>query len=146
MLAEWRCSSSPLKERKKELSLGVSEGKSAGRPAPTTDRSSPLKVSRCLATIALSHGKSSAPHPSPLTPTFHTYSHTSPHFSPQSTSNIEERQKLFYILGQLQVENATLFAEMLGFDAALVVPKLWADMDAYRQQQEAAAQKAGKPV
>lgn len=64
-----------------------------------------------------------------------------PHtFPTQSTSNIEERQKLFYILGQLQVENATLFAEMLGFDAALVVPKLWADMDAYRQQQEAAAQ------
>lgn len=70
--------------------------------------------------------------------------HLPPHFPhtfpTQSTSNIEERQKLFYILGQLQVENATLFAEMLGFDAALVVPKLWADMDAYRQQQEAAAQ------
>ena len=43
---------------------------------------------------------------------------------------MEERQKIFYILGQLDLERASLYAEMLGFDPTLVVPKLIQDLQA----------------
>eukprot|EP00955_Chlamydomonas_euryale_P100070 365256-Chlamydomonas_euryale.AAC.6 len=55
-------------------------------------------------------------------------------------STLEERQKLFYILGQLSPGSAPLFAEMLGFEAELVVPKLNADVKAYEDSQGARQQ------
>ena len=55
-------------------------------------------------------------------------------FPVQASSKMEERQKLFYLLGQLHTEGAALYAEMLGFDAALVVPKLLEDIKASAEQ------------
>ena len=47
----------------------------------------------------------------------------------QAASKIEERQKIFFILGQLDFERAALYAEMVGFDPNLVVPKLIQDLE-----------------
>lgn len=49
---------------------------------------------------------------------------------------MEERQKIFYVLGQLYVEGATLFAELLGFQPDLVVPKLFEDVESYQKMAE----------
>ena len=46
----------------------------------------------------------------------------------QAASTIEERQKIFYMLGQLHVEGAPIYAELLGFEASLVVPRLMEDL------------------
>jgi hypothetical protein len=47
---------------------------------------------------------------------------------------VDERQKIFYLLGQLHLEGATLYAALLGFDPALVVAKLKEDMEAARKR------------
>ncbi len=47
---------------------------------------------------------------------------------------MEERQKLFYLLGQLHMDGAALYAELLGFDPSLVVPKLLEDVEAAKQK------------
>ncbi|KAG1675122.1 hypothetical protein FOA52_003345 [Chlamydomonas sp. UWO 241] len=52
----------------------------------------------------------------------------------QSVSTVDERKKIFYILGQLHADGAALYAEMLGFEAAAVVPKLFADVEALKNQ------------
>ena len=46
----------------------------------------------------------------------------------QAASTIDERQKIFYMLGQLHMDGAPLYAELLGFEASLVVPKLVQDL------------------
>jgi len=47
----------------------------------------------------------------------------------QASSSVEERTKIFYLIGQLYLEGAALVASMLGFDPALVMPRLSADME-----------------
>lgn len=46
----------------------------------------------------------------------------------QDASTMEERQKIFYLLGELHVEGASLYAELLGFDPIVVVPKFLEDV------------------
>ncbi|GAX85749.1 hypothetical protein CEUSTIGMA_g13164.t1 [Chlamydomonas eustigma] len=48
----------------------------------------------------------------------------------KDTSTVDERQKIFYLLGQIDIERAALYASLLGFDPNLVVAKLKNDMEA----------------
>lgn len=52
----------------------------------------------------------------------------------QSVSDVEERRKIFYLLGQLFPEAAPLAAALMSFDPAVVVPKLLSDVEQYRAQ------------
>jgi hypothetical protein len=46
---------------------------------------------------------------------------------------VEERQRVFYLLGQLYPEAAALHARLLAFDPRLVVPQLLKDMEDWRR-------------
>ncbi|KAJ9517899.1 hypothetical protein QJQ45_004187 [Haematococcus lacustris] len=51
----------------------------------------------------------------------------------QTSFDVEERRKAFYLFGQLFPEAAALGAALLGFQPNLVVPQLMKDMEAYQR-------------